>query len=168
MAKKIIDEPVVTDEVCTSYDEREALGLDRLNTDPTHATADAAARRKLIKEMQARARANVGEHEVHQFPLDKEIGGFYVKSERGRARKDDDKKPGMIHTLDMGEAGRVRFWGFGILDFHIEENKIKPGDFVVITRKPMNEKKYWTCDFGFAKQSAVKNIGTEHEKKGGD
>lgn len=161
-------------EVCTSYDEREALGLDRLNTDPTRATAgatakaaDAEARRKLIQEMQDRARKNVGEHEVHQFPLDKEIGGFYVKSERGKARKDDDKKPGMIHTLEAEDGTNTRFWGFGILDFHLEENKIKAGDYIVVTRREKSEKNMWQCDFGYAKKADVEEIGTAH-KKGGD
>lgn len=116
----------------------------------------------MILEMQERARKNVGEHEVHSFPLDKEVGGFYMKSERGRMGKkaDPDKKPGMIHTLDMGEAGRVRFWGFGIFDFHLEENKIEAGDFIVVTRREKNEKGMWACDFGFAKAKA--------KVKGGD
>lgn len=123
---------------------------------------DAEARNKLIREMQERARKNVGEHEVHQFPIDKEIGGLYVKSERGRpSKKSTDMEPGLIHTLDMGEAGRVRFWGFGILDFHLTENKVTAGDYIVVTRREKSEKNMWQCDFGFCKAEI-------NNKKGGD
>lgn len=166
-----IDRPVVKDEVCTSHSEREALGIDkdvafnagvpRGSLKDPDAERDAAARRQLILDMQKRARKNVGEHEVHQFPLDKEIGGFYVKSERGKARKDDDKKPGMIHTLEAEDGTNTRFWGFGIFDFHLEENKIKPGDYIVVTRREKNEKNMWQCDFGFCRAEV-------NEKKGGD
>lgn len=149
--KKPAEKPVEND---TSFGAREFDAGIREELDPA-----AEARREMILAMQERARRNVGEHEVHSFPLDKEIGGFYVKSERGRpSKKSDGKEPGLIHTLDMGEPGRIRMWGFGILDFHLEENKIQEGDFIVVTRREKNEKGMWACDFGFAKA----------ESKGGD
>lgn len=103
--------------------------------------------------MKARARENMVSSEIEQFPLGEEQGGVYLGSEHAkkpRKSKKGDMEPGMIHTLDV-DGDKRRFWGFGLLNYFLEENKIVAGDYILVTRKDKGENGMWGAEFGFAK-----------------
>lgn len=105
------------------------------------------------------ARAEAGKtREVEELPQGTPVYGEFLEL-RIAERRDDGREPSKIMRIKTMDGVRD-FWTFGLLNFHLEKEKVEKGDFIYVTKTQQKEKdgaRYWNCEFYTESGVAAKN-----------